>query len=62
MPHLKVDVKDIDLLTMSAHKFNGPKGVGVLYLKDGINIENVICGGHQEKGIRPGTKSESLVL
>ena len=62
MPHLKVDVKDIDLLTMSAHKFNGPKGVGVLYLKDGINIENVICGGHQEKGIRPGTENVAGIV
>ena len=62
MPHLKVDVKDIDLLTMSAHKFNGPKGVGVLYLKDGINIENVICGGYQEKGIRPGTENVAGIV
>lgn len=62
MPHLKVDVKDIDLLTMSAHKFNGPKGVGVLYLKDGINIENVICGGHQEKWIRPGTENVAGIV
>ena len=62
MPHLKVDVKDIDLLTMSAHKFNGPKGVGVLYLKDGISIENVICGGHQEKGIRPGTENVAGIV
>ena len=62
MPHLKVDVKDIDLLTMSAHKFNGPKGVGVLYLKDGINIENVICGGHQEKGVRPGTENVAGIV
>ena len=62
MPHLKIDVKDIDALTMSAHKFNGPKGVGALYLKDGINIDNVICGGHQENGIRPGTENVAGIV
>lgn len=62
MPHLKIDVKDIDALTMSAHKFNGPKGVGALYLKDGININNVICGGHQENGIRPGTENVAGIV
>lgn len=62
MPHLKVDVKNIDALTMSAHKFNGPKGVGALYLRSGISIENVICGGHQEKGIRPGTENVAGIV
>lgn len=62
MPHLKIDVSNIDILTMSAHKFNGPKGVGALYLRNGINIDNVICGGHQEKGIRPGTENVAGIV
>ena len=55
--HVKIDVKDmgIDVLTMSAHKLHGPKGVGALYIKDGIKIEDFIDGGNQEKGKRGGT-------
>ena len=62
MSHLKIDVSNIDVLTMSAHKFNGPKGVGALYLKNGINIDNLICGGHQEKGLRPGTENVAGIV
>ena len=49
--HLKLDVQDmqIDAMSMSAHKINGPKGVGALYLKSGIAIEKLIAGGSQEK-------------
>lgn len=55
--HLKIDVQDmkIDMLSMSGHKFHGPKGVGVLYARNGIRIINVIEGGAQERGKRAGT-------
>lgn len=54
---LKINVKDmeIDAMTLTAHKVYGPKGVGALYLKDGIRIENLIYGGSQERGKRGGT-------
>ncbi|MDO9535989.1 MAG: cysteine desulfurase family protein [Bacillota bacterium] len=47
----------IDLLSMSAHKFHGPKGVGTLYIKDGIHLEPLNWGGGHEKGLRPGTEN-----
>lgn len=55
--HVKIDVKDmgIDAMTMSAHKIHGPKGVGALYVKNGLLINNLIQGGTQEKGKRGGT-------
>lgn len=54
---IKLDVQDmeIDALTLSGHKVYGPKGVGCLYLKNGIRIENFISGGNQERGRRGGT-------
>ena len=54
---IKLDVQDmeIDAMTLSAHKIYGPKGVGCLYLKDGIRIENMIVGGSQERAKRGGT-------
>lgn len=54
---LKIDVQDmeIDAMTMSAHKIYGPKGVGALYLKNGIRIDSLISGGNQERGKRGGT-------
>ena len=57
--HLPIDVAamDIDLLSLSAHKFHGPKGVGVLYAKRGIPLVNVIYGGAQERGKRAGTEN-----
>ncbi len=57
--HLPIDVKaeNIDMLSISAHKFHGPKGVGVLYAKRGIRLENVIYGGAQERGKRAGTEN-----
>lgn len=56
---LKLDVKDlgVDLLTISAHKIHGPKGSGVLYVKNGIKLEPIIHGGHQEHGLRAGTEN-----
>lgn len=57
--HLNIDVCDqnIDMLSMSAHKFHGPKGVGALYGKKGIILRNVIEGGAQERGKRAGTEN-----
>ena len=57
--HLPIDVKEqnIDLLSLSAHKFHGPKGVGVLYARQGIPLTNVIEGGAQERGKRAGTEN-----
>ncbi|WMJ82142.1 cysteine desulfurase NifS [Clostridium sp. MB40-C1] len=57
--HVPIDVKDmnIDLLSMAAHKFYGPKGVGALYIKRGLRIENLIHGGGQEKGKRASTEN-----
>ena len=57
--HVPVDVKElgIDFLSMSAHKFNGPKGVGALYAKKGIRFLNLIDGGAQERNRRAGTEN-----
>lgn len=54
---IKIDVKElnIDMLSLSAHKFHGPKGMGLLYLRNGVKIEKLIVGGHQERGNRAGT-------
>lgn len=57
--HVDIDVKDmnIDLLSMSAHKFYGYKGVGALYIKNGVKIQNLIHGGGQERGKRASTEN-----
>ncbi len=57
--HLHVDVKaqNIDMLSLSGHKFHGPKGVGVLYARQGIPLTNIIEGGAQERGKRAGTEN-----
>ena len=57
--HLPIDVEaqNIDMLSLSAHKFHGPKGVGVLYARRGIPLQNVIYGGAQERGKRAGTEN-----
>jgi cysteine desulfurase NifS len=56
---IKIDVEnlDVDLLTISGHKFHGPKGIGILYLRKGLEIEPLIHGGKQEKGLRAGTEN-----
>ena len=57
--HLHIDVKaqNIDMLSLSAHKFHGPKGTGVLYARRGIALTNIIEGGAQERGKRAGTEN-----
>ena len=57
--HLHINVKEahIDMLSLSAHKFHGPKGVGALYVRKGIPLINVIEGGAQERGKRAGTEN-----
>ena len=52
---------DIDLLSFGAHKFYGPKGAGALFIKKGLSLNQVIYGGGQESGYRPGTESVSLI-
>ena len=57
--HLKINVKEqnIDMLSLSSHKFHGPKGVGALYARRGIPLVNIIEGGAQERGKRAGTEN-----
>ena len=63
--HLPIDVErqQIDLLSLSAHKFHGPKGVGVLYARKGcVRLVNLIEGGAQERGKRPGTENVPAIM
>ena len=62
--HLHIDVKaqQIDLLSLSAHKFHGPKGAGALYVRRGIPLETVISGGGQEHGKRAGTENVPAIM
>ena len=57
--HLPINVKEqnIDMLSLSAHKFHGPKGIGVLYARTGVILSNIIEGGAQERGKRAGTEN-----
>lgn len=62
--HIAVDVKDmnVDMLSASAHKFHGPKGIGFLYVKSGIPVKNLIEGGAQERGKRAGTENMPAIV
>lgn len=62
--NVPIDVQKmgIDMLSMSAHKLHGPKGVGALYVKAGINFEKYINGGHQEKNKRAGTENVAGIV
>lgn len=57
--HIPIDVKEysIDMLSASAHKINGPKGIGFLYVRQGLKLHSLIHGGHQERGWRAGTEN-----
>jgi len=62
--HLHINVKEqnIDMLSLSAHKFHGPKGIGALYVKKGIILSNIIEGGAQERGKRAGTENIPAIM
>ena len=62
--HLDIDVKaqNIDMLSLSAHKFHGPKGIGALYARKGILLSNIIEGGAQERGKRAGTENIPAIV
>lgn len=62
--HLPINVKEqnIDMLSMSAHKFHGPKGIGALYVRRGIPLQSLIEGGAQERGKRAGTENVAEIV
>jgi len=62
--NIPIDVKDmnIDMLSLSAHKFYGPKGVGVLYIRDGVRISPILHGGAQERGKRASTENVAGIV
>ena len=62
--HLHIDVQkdNVDMLSLSAHKFHGPKGIGALYAKRGILISSIIDGGAQERGKRAGTENIPAIM
>lgn len=62
--HIAIDVKaeNIDMLSLSAHKFHGPKGIGALYVRRGLPLVNVIEGGAQERGKRAGTENLPAIM
>lgn len=62
--HIALDVQqlNVDMLSLSAHKFHGPKGVGILYARKGVALSNVIEGGAQEKGKRAGTENVAGIV
>ena len=62
--HLPINVKEqnIDMLSLSAHKFHGPKGIGVLYARRGIRLTNIIYGGAQERSKRAGTENLPAIV
>ncbi len=61
---IPVDVKEqnIDILSLSGHKINGPKGIGAIYIKKGVQVETLIHGGGQEKGVRSGTENIPAIV
>ena len=61
---IKVDVQelDVDLLSLSAHKFHGPKGIGALYVRKNVKLESLIHGGKQEVGLRAGTENVPAIV
>lgn len=59
---INIDEMNIDMLSLSAHKFHGPKGTGLLYAKRSIALESLICGGAQERGKRAGTENLPAIM
>ncbi len=59
---VNVEELGVDMLSLSAHKFHGPKGVGALYLRRGFSLPPLITGGHQEKGMRAGTYNAAGII
>ena len=62
--HVNIDVKaqNIDMLSLSGHKFHAPKGIGALYIKHGVRIERLMQGGQQERAQRPGTENVAGIV
>ena len=59
---VNVDILDVDMLSLSAHKFGGPKGCGALYVRRGVRLDNLIYGGAQERGMRAGTENVPAIV
>ena len=59
---IDVTKMNVDMLSLSGHKINAPKGIGVLYIRSGINVEKIINGGHQEKDKRAGTENVASIV
>lgn len=59
---INVHASNIDMLSASAHKFNGPKGIGFLYIRNGVQVQPYIDGGSQEKGKRAGTENVAFIV
>ena len=64
MGHIPIDVHalGVDMLSASAHKFNGPRGIGFLYIKRGIKLQPFVDGGAQESGHRAGTENTAYIV
>ena len=62
--HIPIDVRDlgVDFLSASAHKFNGPKGIGFLFIRKGLKLKQLIHGGQQEAGLRAGTENVASIV
>ncbi|MEW5851859.1 MAG: cysteine desulfurase family protein [Myxococcota bacterium] len=59
---VRVDELDVDLLSLAAHKFYGPKGVGALYIRQGVPVEPLVVGAGHERGLRPGTENVAGIV